>query len=179
MSKQDRAAELIEFGAKRGYTPEQTATLLNKFNLLVPDLPGLRFFPDTEEYESDVVDGYINLHRGEITVSYDERDEDTYLTDPAPEPGEIRIHPHDAVEALAKAGLITPDLPEPSRGMTAPRGKVWYLDGPIGDIRRTGEDIVVFGHDCRHQSFRLVLNKAEAETIAHTLLAAARYQEEE
>ena len=28
-------------------------------------------------------------------------------------PGEIRIHPHDAVEALAKAGLIMPDLPEP------------------------------------------------------------------
>lgn len=28
-------------------------------------------------------------------------------------PGEIRIHPYDAVEALAKAGLIMPDLPEP------------------------------------------------------------------
>ena len=42
-------------------------------------------------------------------------------------PGEIRIHPHDAVEALAKAGLIMPDLPEPSRGMT-PRGAVWYLN---------------------------------------------------
>ena len=26
-------------------------------------------------------------------------------------PGEIRIHPHDAVEALAQAGLIAPDLP--------------------------------------------------------------------
>ena len=39
MSKQDRAAELIEFGAKRGYTPEQTATLLNELNLLAPDLP--------------------------------------------------------------------------------------------------------------------------------------------
>lgn len=24
-------------------------------------------------------------------------------------PGEIRIHPHDAVEALAQAGLIAPD----------------------------------------------------------------------
>lgn len=24
-------------------------------------------------------------------------------------PGELRIHPHDAVEALAQAGLLTPD----------------------------------------------------------------------
>lgn len=110
MSKQDRAAELIEFGAKRGYTPEQTATLLNKFNLLVPDLPGLRFFPDTEEYEADVVDGYINLNGGEITVSYDERDEDTYLTDPAPEPGEIRITHTGQGRAVAYAILATCDL---------------------------------------------------------------------
>lgn len=87
-------------------------------------------------------------------------------------PGEIRIHPHDAVEALAKAGLIMPDLPEPSRGMTAPHGKVWYLPGPIGDIRRMREHIVVFGQDYRHQSFRLVLTKAEAKNIAYTLLAA-------
>ena len=28
-------------------------------------------------------------------------------------PGEMRIHPHDAVEALAQAGLLTPELPEP------------------------------------------------------------------
>lgn len=106
MSKQRRAAKLIEFGSKRGYSPEQTATLLNKFELLAPDLP------------------------------------------------------------------------EPSRDMTYPHGKVWYLDGPIGDIRCTGEDIVVFGHDYRHQSFRQVLTKAETETIALVLLAAAQYAEE-
>ena len=106
MSNQDQAAQVIKFGAARGYTPEQIATLLNELNLLAPDAP------------------------------------------------------------------------EPSRGMTAPHGKVWYLDGPIGDIRCTGEDIVIFGHDYRHQSFRLVLTKAEAETSAHTLLAAARSQEE-
>lgn len=106
MSKQDRAAKVIKFGAARGYTPEQIATLLNEFNLLAPDLP------------------------------------------------------------------------EPSRGMTAPHGKVWYLPGPIGDIRRTGEYIVIFGHDYRHQSFRLVLTEAETETIARTLLAAANYSEE-
>mgnify|MGYP006981827896 CR=1 FL=1 len=106
MSKQDRAAELIEFGAKRGYTPEQTATLLNELNLLAPDLPG------------------------------------------------------------------------PSRGMDT-SGAVWYLPGPIGDIRRMREHIVIFGHDYNEQSFRLVLNEAEADTIARTILAAAQYAEEE
>lgn len=83
----------------------------------------------------------------------------------------------DAARALADAGLLAPDLPEPSRSMT-PNGKVWYLSGPIGDIRRTGEDIVAFGLDCRSQPFRLVLTEAEAETIAHALLAAANYAED-
>lgn len=38
-SKQIRAAKLIEFANKRGYTPTQTAEMLNKFDLLAPDLP--------------------------------------------------------------------------------------------------------------------------------------------
>ena len=82
-------------------------------------------------------------------------------------------------QTLNQAGLITPDRPEPSRGMTAPHGAVWYLDGPIGDIRSTGEDIVIFGHDYRHQPFRQVLTKAETETIGLALLAAANHAEEE
>ena len=39
MSKLSRAAKLIEFGIKRGYAPDQIATLLEKFNLLAEDLP--------------------------------------------------------------------------------------------------------------------------------------------
>lgn len=39
MSKQDQAAKVIKFGAARGYTPEQTATLLNELNLLATDAP--------------------------------------------------------------------------------------------------------------------------------------------
>ena len=39
MSKQDRAAKAIKFGAARGYSPEQIATLLNELNLLAPDTP--------------------------------------------------------------------------------------------------------------------------------------------
>lgn len=81
-----------------------------------------------------------------------------------------------AAEMLADAGLLALELPEPSRGMF-PRGAVWYLPGPIGDIRRMGEDIVAFGHDCRSQPFRLVLTEAETETIAHTLLAATNHSE--
>lgn len=36
MSKQSRAAQLIEHGIRRGYTPAQTADLLDKFELLAP-----------------------------------------------------------------------------------------------------------------------------------------------
>lgn len=78
---------------------------------------------------------------------------------------------------LSMFNLLAPAPPGPSRGMT-PRGAVWYLNTPIGDIRSMDGDIVAFGHDHKHQSFRLVLNKAEAESIAHTLLAAANYSEE-
>ena len=91
-------------------------------------------------------------------------------------PGEHRIHPHDAVEALEQAGLLAPDLPERSRGMGT-SGAVWYLPYHIGDIRRTGKHIVAFGHDCQDKPFRLVLTETETETIAHTLLAAANYKE--
>ena len=38
-SKQSRAAKLIEFADKRGYTSAQTAELLNKFDLLAPQSP--------------------------------------------------------------------------------------------------------------------------------------------
>ncbi|MGZ0652225.1 hypothetical protein [Corynebacterium striatum] len=37
MTNQDRAAKAIKFGAARGYTPEQIATLLNELNLLAPE----------------------------------------------------------------------------------------------------------------------------------------------
>lgn len=93
-------------------------------------------------------------------------------------PGELRIHPHDAVEALAKAGLLAPDLPERSRGMGT-SGAVWYLPYHIGDIRRMGEHIVAFGHDCQDKPFRLVLNETEADTIARTILAAVNHKEGE
>ncbi|OFN17762.1 hypothetical protein HMPREF2604_07425 [Corynebacterium sp. HMSC055A01] len=39
MSKQISAAKAIKFGIKRGYTPDQIATLLDMFNLLADGLP--------------------------------------------------------------------------------------------------------------------------------------------
>lgn len=81
-------------------------------------------------------------------------------------------------QAVQEAFTPRNDLPEPSRDMMAPRGAVWYLDGPIGDIRCTGDTIVAYGMDFRRQSFRLVMSKEETETLALTLLAAANHAEE-
>ena len=39
MTNFDRAVKAIEHAVKRGYTPEQTARLLNVFELLADDLP--------------------------------------------------------------------------------------------------------------------------------------------
>lgn len=38
MSKQSSAAKAIKHATTRGYSPEQTATLLHKFDLLAPEL---------------------------------------------------------------------------------------------------------------------------------------------
>lgn len=110
MSKQSRAAKLIEHAAKRGYTPEQTASLLDKFDLLAPGLlaPDASF--PSGEKEWGVMDGYVNLDGGDITVAYDERDEDTYLTEPAPEPGQIRITDINQGRELAYRILAACDL---------------------------------------------------------------------
>ncbi|OFN17764.1 hypothetical protein HMPREF2604_07435 [Corynebacterium sp. HMSC055A01] len=88
---------------------------------------------------------------------------------------EVPAHYRIANE-LAEAGLLAEDLPEPSRGMGS-GGAVWYLPGPVGDIRSYGEHIVVFGHDCQEKPFRLVLNAPEAVAIGRTILAAAKHEE--
>lgn len=92
------------------------------------------------------------------------------------ERGEILTAAGEA-ERLADAGLLAPDLPEPDWGTAS--GATWYLPYHIGDIRRMGEHIVAFGRDCQDKPFRLVLNEAEADTIARTILAAANYKEKE
>ena len=92
-------------------------------------------------------------------------------------PGDLRIHPTDAVEALAQVGLLAPDLPEPDRENDL-QGAVWYLNTQIGYIASGGPVIDVYGLSHQRQSFRLTFTKEEAEITAHGFLAAAKYQEE-
>lgn len=91
MDNHDRAANIIAHGMKNDDSPARITRHLADYGLLAEDLLDPSVFPDIGELEWAVVDGYVNLDGGEISVSYDERDEDTYLTYPAPEPGEIRI----------------------------------------------------------------------------------------
>ncbi|KKO80642.1 hypothetical protein WU87_03285 [Corynebacterium minutissimum] len=91
MDNHDRAISIIAHGMKNGDSPARIARHLSDYGLLAEDLPEPCIYPDTGEHEWCVVDGYVNLNGGEISVCYDDRDEDTYLTDPDPEPGEIRI----------------------------------------------------------------------------------------
>lgn len=91
MDNVDQAAHVIMMCVKKRYSPTRIAECLADYGLLAEDLLDPSVFPDTGELEWAVVDGYVNLNGGEISVCYDERDEETYLTYPTPEPGEIRI----------------------------------------------------------------------------------------
>lgn len=91
MTNLDQAAQVIMMCVQKGYGPYLTAETLANYGLLAQDLPEPQFFPLTEEYEWHIPDGYVSLCGEEIAVSYDERDEDDYLTKPAPEQGEIRV----------------------------------------------------------------------------------------
>ena len=91
-------------------------------------------------------------------------------------PGEIRIHPYDAVEALAKAGLITPDLPEANDpGIFVPDGKGWIPGGPHGPSVWTAPGSPIMAQRIEPGD----LTPEEARGVAYALLAAAQYAEEE
>lgn len=112
MTNLDQAAQVITLCAQKGYGPYLTAETLANYGLLAEDLPDPSVFPDTGELEWAVVDGYVNLNGGEISVCYDDRDEDTYLTDPDPEPGEIRITNTTQGRELARRILVACDYKE-------------------------------------------------------------------
>lgn len=90
MDNLDQAAQVIMLCVQKGYSPRRIAESLADYGLLAPALPAPDLSFPSGEKEWGVIDGYVNLD-GEITVAYDEEDEETYLTAPAPEPGEIRI----------------------------------------------------------------------------------------
>lgn len=91
-------------------------------------------------------------------------------------PGEIRIHPYDAVEALAKAGLLAPDLPEPNDpGIFVPDGKGWIPGGALGPSVWTAPGSPIMVQRIEPGD----LTPEEARGVAYALLAAAQYAEEE
>ena len=104
MSNQDRAAKAIKFGAARGYSPEQIATLLNELDLLAPSLPKPRFFPSAEEYEWYMKDGYVSLEDGIIHVIHDETDDDQEPAELKPDHFELRFS--DTTKARENAYAI-------------------------------------------------------------------------
>ena len=87
--------------------------------------------------------------------------------------GDFRV-PTDAAQALADAGLLAPDLPEP---LTAANGNpVWradntlmvtrYPDGEIGMLLGTGQEARYTPETARAQA-ALLLAAAEEEAEAH------------
>lgn len=90
MDNLDLAAQVIRMCAMKGYSTRRIAESLADYGLLSPDLPASDLSFPSGEKEWGVIDGYVNLD-GDILVAYDERDEDAYMTEPAPEPCQIRI----------------------------------------------------------------------------------------
>lgn len=101
-------------------------------------------------------------------------------------PGEIRIHPLDAVGALAQAGLLAPDLP-------TMRDESEIIDVPV---RRTligqGDDCVRYDADSalvgtwygevtisfgEYDDASAYMSIIQARELAYALLAAANYSE--
>lgn len=87
-------------------------------------------------------------------------------------PGELRIHPHDAVEALAKAGLLMPDLPEANDlDIATLNGKGWLPQGLTGPSVWTAPGGRVMVQRVEPGD----LTPAEARFFALAVLAAAQY----
>ena len=87
-------------------------------------------------------------------------------------PGELRIHPNDAVEALADAGLLAPDLPEANDpSIFVPDGKGWLLDDENGPVVWTAPGGLVMVQRIEPGD----LTPDEASFFALSVLAAAQY----
>ena len=73
---------------------------------------------------------------------------------------------------------LLPAPPAPSRTMF-PGGRVWYIEGPVGDVRATSDGKVVAFGTWQEQPFRIVSTPEEMRTLARTLEAAADHAETE
>ena len=87
-------------------------------------------------------------------------------------PGDLRIHPNDAVEALANAGLLAPDLPEANApDIFVPDGKGWLLDDENGPVVWTAPGGRIMVQRVEPGDF----TPDEARFFALAVLAAAQY----
>ena len=101
-------------------------------------------------------------------------DQALHVLEAARRPGDLRIHPNDAVEALAQAGLLAPDLPEANDpSIFVPDGKGWLLDDENGPVVWTAPGGLVMVQRIEPGD----LTPEEAREVAHALLAAANYSE--
>ena len=103
-------------------------------------------------------------------------DQALHVLEAARRPGDLRIHPNDAVEALADAGLLAPDLPEANApDIFVPDGKGWLLDDENGPVVWTAPGGLVMVQRVEPGD----LTPDEAHLFALTVLAAAQYAKEE
>lgn len=91
--------------------------------------------------------------------------------------GEVRIDPHDAVEAIVQAGLLAPELPEPAFSFSDGT-KAWFVeDDEVRDIAATyifnGEILL------RTAAGKVKGTPAKMRKIGLALLAATNHTQEE
>lgn len=92
--------------------------------------------------------------------------------------GEVRIDPHDAVEAIVQAGLLAPELPEPTFSFNDGT-KAWFIeDGEegycIGATYIFNVEILL-----RTAAGKVKGAPAQMRKIGLALLAAANHAQEE
>ena len=97
-----------------------------------------------------------------------------HILESARRPGDLRIHPTDAVEALAQAGLLMPGLPDPTNTLTD-ESLVWELTTDW-DMHVTLREGKIFLGD--KQLHPLVVKELSLNLMA-ALYATADYEDEE
>lgn len=91
--------------------------------------------------------------------------------------GEVRIDPHDAVEAIVQAGLLAPELPEPAFSFSDGT-KAWFVED---DEVRGIASIYIFNGEVLLSTAagRVKGAPAKMRKIGLALLAATNHTQEE
>lgn len=89
-------------------------------------------------------------------------------------PGDLRIHPNDAVEALAQAGLLTPDPPEPD-SVSRKGWPHWKLHGYGIHNDTVHVEYLAGGVYINSPACNMSAHPDDAAALAHVIHAAAHY----